>query len=172
MGALTEIEIFDCLTDNLRGAADDADILARTHLKGEVYDRFRRRLLLIEGACRQASLWRQDTRWLPMGRLMAEVHGHAGNWLRGVKMPDGTRVKIAAGKMNPLFVMLADNLRNALAGVERLKNRATGRLGMILPEMQAAPHRDTRPVGWGPSIIPSVPAAQRRLILPPSAGIQ
>jgi hypothetical protein len=170
MGALTEIEIFDCLVTNFRLAAEDADALAVLPFKGECYDRFRRELQLIEGACRQASAWREDTRWLPIGLMIAEVHTRAGDWLRGIKMPDGTRVKVANGQLHPLFVKLAENLRNLHAAAVRTRDAATGKRGAILPAMQKAPHRDTVPVGWTPSIVPQVPG--RSLIVPPGSLMQ
>lgn len=166
MGALSEIEIFSCLTENLRLAAEDAESLARSPEKGAIYNQFRQRLLLIEGACRQASLWRQDTRWLPLGKLMAEAHQKAGGWLRGYKDEHGQRVQFAEGVRNPLFLMLAENLRAAHKGAQHLKDNATGRRGMILPDVLPGPHRDTRPVSLsglnvskGGLIVPSSVAA-------------
>jgi hypothetical protein len=168
MGRLTETEIFDCLASNLKAAASDADALAKESLKGEIYDRFRRELLLIEGACRQASVWREDTRWLEIGLMMAEVHRRCGDWLRGIKAPDGTRVKIGNGELHPLFVRVADNLRGFLIRIEKLRVSATHRSGMILPATLAGPHRDMRPVGWSPSLVPAI--SPNGIILP-RAGI-
>lgn len=160
MGALTEIEIFDCLADNLRLAAEDADNLAKSPYKGPIYNQFRTRLGLIEGACRQASVWRQDTRWLVLGRLMAEAHQKAGGWLRGYKDGlTGQRIPFAEGVRNPLFLMLAENLRAAQKGAEELRTKATGRRGMILPDLMPAPHRDTRPVTMSGLILPGMAAA-------------
>ena len=167
MGRLTETEIFDCLASNFRLAAEDADKLAHVPLKGEVYDQFRRRLQLIEGACRQASQWREDTRWLPIGLMIAEVHKRAGDWLRGMKMPDGTRVKIGDGKLHPLFEKLAENLRALQTAAEKVRDAKTGSMGMILPTVQAGPHRDTKPVGWAPPLVPKMNSG---LILPPRFG--
>lgn len=147
MGALTEQEIFEALTANLKLAIEHCDDLARLPHKGETYDKLRHELRLIEGCCKQASAWREDTRWLPVGRLMAEAHQKAGGWLRGYKDPlSGQRIKFAPGQQNPLFRMLADNLRGLLKAVDALRTRPTGRLGMILPDMLPGPHRDTRPV--------------------------
>ena len=151
MGRLTENDIFSCLIENFRLAAENADKLAHVPLKGQVYDEFRKQLQLIEGACRQASAWREDTRWLPIGLMIAEVHQRAGDWLRGIKQADGTRVKIRDGELHPLFVRLADNLRALQTAAEKTRNSKTGRVGMILPAVQAGPHRDTRPVGWIPN---------------------
>lgn len=163
MGALTEIEIFACLRENLVLAIEHCDDLASLPLKGTTYDKLRHELRLIEGCCRQASAWREDTRWLPIGKLMAEAHQKAGGWLRGYKDPlTGQRIKFAPGVQNPLFRMLADNLRGLLKAVDGLKSRPTGRVGMILPEELPGPHRDTVPVGWRP---------QGGLILPDSAQV-
>lgn len=169
MGALTEREIFDCLTTNFKLAAEHAEDLARLPIKGPTYELFRRELRLIEGACRQASAWREDTRWLPIGRMMAEVHQKAGGWLRGYKH-EGIRIALAPSQQQPLFLMLAANLRALLVAAEQTRTARTGRIGMILPDMLPAPHRDTRPVGWmhasGQFRIRSVP---RNGIIAPTA---
>ena len=159
MGQLTEAEIFTCLSENFRLAAEDCDNLAVSPRKGPTYASLRDRLELIEGACRQAAAWRQDTRWLSIGMYMAKAHELSLEWLRGISAgPGRPRVKIAAGQMHPLFVKLAENLRAAEKKAMDFKNKATGKIGMILPDAQRAPLRDTTPVGWRrPSglIIPS-----------------
>ena len=148
MGNLTEIEIFSCLSENFRLAAEDCDKLAKLPRKGRSYSSLRDKLELLEGACRQAAVWRQDTRWLSIGMFMGECHKRAGEWLRGVKVPGGPRVKLAPGHIHPLFMKLAENLRAAEARAEEFRTKATGRVGMILPDAAPAPHRDTVPVGW------------------------
>ena len=145
MGALTEREIFDCMDTNLGLAVQHCEDLARLPAKGETYIKFRENLKLIEGACRQASAWREDTRWLSHGMLMAEAHKRAGDWLRGSRDPMGTRVKLANGMTHPLFMKLADNLRAFRKIVEQLRTRRTHRTGIILPVALPGPHRDTRP---------------------------
>lgn len=130
MGALTELEIFDCLIENFRVAADCCDRLANVPQAGPTYDHLRTSLLLIEGACRQASVWREDTRWLPVGMMMHEAHIRAGDWLRG-HMP------------RKLFGMLADNLRAGQKMAEDLRDKRTNMRGIILPEM----HREIRTQG-------------------------
>lgn len=159
MGQLTEAEIFDCLTTNFRLAAEDCDKLAVSPRKGPTYASLRDKLELVEGACRQAAAWRQDTRWLGIGMYMAKAHELSLEWLRGISAgPGRPRVKIAAGQMHPLFVKLAENLRAAEKKAMEFKNKATGKIGMILPDAQRVPLRDTTPVGWRrPSglIIPS-----------------
>lgn len=148
MGELTEREIIDCLATHFRLAAEDARSLATLPLKGPTYDSFRKKLRMIEGACRQMSAWREDTRWLPIGRMMAEVHQKAGGWLRGYKRDDGVRVSFPAGQQNHLFGMLAAKLEQLHKVAEGLRTKATGKVGMILPVALPGPHRDTVPVGW------------------------
>ncbi len=149
MGKLTESEIFDCLSTNFRLAAEDCEKLAVSPRKGPTYVDLRDKLELLEGACRQASVWRQDTRWLAIGMAMAEAHKRAGEWLRGIKIKGVPgRVKVAPGHMHPLFLKLAENLRLGHRKAEELRTKRTGRVGMILPEMGRAPLRDTTPIGW------------------------
>ena len=148
MGALTEVEIFDCMLVNLRVAVEAAEELAKHPVGDVVYDRLRQALKLVEGCCKQASTWREDTRWLELGLMMAECHKRSGNWLRGIKQEDGTRVKIANGILHPAFQMLAENLRALIKLANDTKHKATGRLGMILPAPLPGPHRDTRPVSF------------------------
>ena len=126
MGALTETEIFACLAENLTLAAEECERLAVLPAAGPTYNSLRHRLRLIEGACRQASAWREDTRWLPIGLMMHEAHDRAGNWLRGFHP-------------RKLFLMLAENLRMLAMTARDLQHNATGRVGMILPEPLASP---------------------------------
>lgn len=146
MGALTESEIFDCLASNFKLAAEHAADLGKLPKKGPTYIKFRAELKLLEGACRQAAYWRQDARWLRLGLYMEETHKRAGDWLRGYKLPSGVRVTHREGTLHPLFMKLAENLRAAARKSEDFRDRATGRMGMILPKMADGPHRDTRPV--------------------------
>lgn len=149
MGNLTEAEIFDCLSTNFRLAAEDCDKLATRPRKGRAYSSLRDRLELIEGACRQAAYWREDSRWLQIGLFMAEAHKRAHEWLRGIKVPGSpVRVKVAPGHMHPLFLKLAEHLRAAQIRAEEFRTKATGKVGTILPAPQAAPSRDTVPTGW------------------------
>lgn len=151
MGALTEAEIMDCLSENFTLAAQYCDDLARLPRKGPSYQALRQSLGLIEGAARQAAVWRQDTRWLQIGLYVAEAHKRAGGWLRGYKTPDGIRITIREGQLHPLFLKLAENLRAGHRKAEEFKNKATGRVGMILPKAASThnlPHRETSPVGY------------------------
>lgn len=145
MSALTENEIFDCMSHNLRLAAEHCDLLAVSPAKGPTYKLFREELLLIEGCCRQAGYWREDTRWLPIGQLMESAHKRAGGWLRGVKLPNGTLLTIRPGELHPLFAKLAENLRAIHVGLVKMRTEATHRSGIILPDVMPGPHRDTRP---------------------------
>jgi hypothetical protein len=148
MGALTEPEIFDCMADNIRSAIDCCEIMARRPLRGLAYRALVGHLKKIEGCCKQACVWREDARWLPIAEKIEEAHKRAGSWLRGFRMPDGTRVKLAEGTLHPCFIKLAENLRALLKLAQETRDKATNRIGMILPQPQRGPHRDTVPVGW------------------------
>lgn len=141
MGALTEAEIFDQLTQSLRISADLCDVMARNPVRGASYMRLVRELKLIEGCCRQAAVWREDCRWLNFAPLINEAHKRAGEWLRGYKMPNGQRIKIADGTLHPCFVKLAENLRELLKVVLATKTNRTGHVGMILPDTSKGPTR-------------------------------
>jgi hypothetical protein len=148
MGDLTEREIFDCLEENFRLAADNAEKLAHVPAKGPVYAQFRDNLCLIEGACRQANYWRQDTRWLDIAKWCGTVHQTCGDWLRGIKVKGGPRVKLADGHLHPNFMRAAQRLKACHQVAIDFRDKATGKVGMILPTPLPGPHRDTRPVGW------------------------
>lgn len=160
MGALTEPEIFSCLSENFILAAKHCEDLARLPKKGPSYRALRDALSLIEGAARQAAVWRQDARWYQIGLYVAEAHKRAGDWLRGYKLPNGQRITIREGQLHPLFVKLAENLRAGHQKAEEFRTKATGRTGTILPTPQPGPHRDTIPVGYrktvGGIIIPGM----------------
>lgn len=145
MGALTEAEIFDCLGTNFRLAAETCELLATVPKKGPNYRKFREHLKLLEGACRQAAFWRQDARWLQLGLMMEHAHQVAGEWLRGVKQPDGSRRPIPFGEKHPLFMHLAEILRRGHIQAENYRTARTGRVGTILPK-PAAHYRETKPV--------------------------
>lgn len=164
MGALTEQEIFDCMATSLRSAINLCDQLATKPKRGLIYDAFRKELALVEGCCRQASTWREDTRWLPIGLMMEEAHKRAGDWIRGTKDPvTGIRLAIPEGQKHPLFVKLGENLKALLLMVEGLKTKATKRVGMILPHMPN-PGRNVSQIGFSRSkgglIIPDGVAVQ------------
>lgn len=133
--ALSETEIFDCLLENLTLAAEASDRLAVVSMRGDDYTKLRECLALCEGACRQAGAWRDDTRWLPIGKKLNECHDKAGGWLRGRKIGK-QRIALAGGERNTLFDMLAKNLRFLRVGIVRLKDERTGQVGLIMPAMQ------------------------------------
>ena len=147
MARLTEQEIFSKMAEEFRLGAEDCEVLAKAPYRGAAYNSLRHRLLLIEGCIRQAGHWREDSRWFGYGLMLAEVHKRAGGWLRGYKV-NGAHVSIAPGQLHPLFIKLAENLRAGHAKAEEFRTKATGRVGTLLPKVQAAPHRDTTPVGW------------------------
>lgn len=133
MSDLTEAEIFDRMSESLRLAAEHCDNLAVDSVKGPIYENLRDELELIEGCCKQASQWREDMRWWPIGAQMAECHKRAGDWLRGYKIY-GVRVAVAEKEKNLNFVVLAGLLRQVLKMVENLRTTKAPKLGMILPE--------------------------------------
>ena len=146
MGMLTEQEIFDCLRDNFKSAIRHCESLAREPRKGATYRVLRDNLRLIEGAAKQAAAWRADARWLRISFMMGEAHKRAGDWLRGIKGPNGRRIPLAPGHLHPNFMALAENMRKGLSISEGYRTRATHARGPILPVQLPAPHRDTRPV--------------------------
>lgn len=143
MGALTEIEIFDRMYDSLKAAASHAEDLAKLPGQGPTYQKFREHMLLVEGCCRQACAWREDSRWLDVGMTIAEALARTGNWLRGYRV-EGTLGKVFYPR--DLYLLLADNLRGIAKAIEGLRHNATGRRGMILPEMPHVSRTESRPV--------------------------
>ena len=143
MGKLTETEIFDQMRSSLKAAIQHCEDLAVEPVKGFTYEFLRNELKLIEGCCRQASAWREDTRWLNAGLAMGEAHKLAGGWLRGYKV-DGERIALADKHSYWCFKKLADNLRNYAKLTEQIRTKRTGRRGMILPTALPAPFRETR----------------------------
>lgn len=132
-GRLTEAEILGCLKENLKLAAEHADKLAAGE-RGPLYLQLRDELTLVYGCCRQMAGWREDTRWSPFGVKIKEAQERCGRWLRE-KQPAWR------------FKSLAEILRFALAQALDLERKKTGRVGIILPEMLAAPTRtEGRPV--------------------------
>lgn len=123
MSDLREAEIFDRLISSFRAAAEHCEALAQQEhrIKGQRYNRLRTELALIEGASRQAAMWRGDTRWLPIGRFANECHRRCGNWLRKREAP-------------VLFTKLAENMRMMLTAAQRMKDARTGVRGPIVPE--------------------------------------
>lgn len=156
----TEAEIFDCLAENLRIAAERCAELAWHPRRGFRYDEFRRAMELVYGSCRQAYYWRDyDSRWLVLAQMCHLVRERSGKWLRGKRLatPDGGSTFTGGSvahrkKAQPQFKYLAEFLTQAHRDCERLRTMATNRIGPIMPEPLEGPHRDTRPVavpaGW------------------------
>ncbi len=144
MSALTEVEIFDCLTSNLRDGAANCELLAKLPSKGPTYRKLRTNLQLIEGACRQMGFFRDDMRYQVLGLQTAHCLKRAGDWLRSHGAPE-------------LFVKLAATLRKLEADIDKIRHGRTGRSGPILAPVRPGPHRDTRPVYVRPSglIVPA-----------------
>ena len=134
MGALTEREIFACLAENLRLAAQHCDDIATTPDHRPVYRLLANELKLVEGCCRQASAWREDTRWLNIGLTIADAHKKAGNWLRGFRTEQGQKITLAPAHRKQLFQTLAANLRAIWKVAETFRTGRPPRLGMILPK--------------------------------------
>lgn len=147
---LTEREVVDCLSENFRLAAQNAELLAKSPKRGQIYLKFRDQLRILETCSRQMGYMRGgDARWLQIGRMMAETHKRAGDWLRGVPQPGGGHRPLTEGQKHPLFMMLADKLRKGQRSAEDLRDKKTGRRGPILPIAgRPTEHRATSPVGW------------------------
>ena len=140
-GALTEQEILDCLKENLRLGAENADKLSRGE-RGPVYQEFRENLRLVDGCCRQMTGGREDTRWSPFGVKIRELQQRVGRWL--VEKEPGWKFK-GAGEI----------LRYALAQALELETKKTGKVGAILPKIQAGPTRTQgRPTSMSGLILP------------------
>lgn len=136
-GWLTEAEIKDCWRTNMLGAADDARTLAQLpglrFLQGPVFERMRERLKLAEGACRQMCHWREDARWLYLAPMLEELHQRV-------------RLMITMRSSAELFGMCEQMLRKLVLDADSLENKATGRVGMILPDPVQVIRTDSRPV--------------------------
>lgn len=136
---LTTPEIFDCLRTNLRQAAEEARQLAWHPRRGPLYLAMCRHVGLAEGACRQAAVHREDARWLTLGMALSGVPKRAGRWVRG--MPS----RAARVEAHRLFLKLGETLDKMAYDFDQLRDMATGRIGMILPEPPPV-SRETRPV--------------------------
>ena len=156
-GNVTEREILSLLKQTFRRAAEHCDNLAVLPARGPTYQKLRDDLATCENCCRQVAWYRQDTRWLHIGLLMEEAHKRSGNWLRTIPRTSTTN------HAHPLFIRLAENMRAGIKKVEELETMATGRVGMILPEITKGPIRtQDRPMQV------KTPGG---LILPPGFGV-
>ena len=166
MGALTEVEIFSCMSQNLRLAAEHAEFLAVSPIRGPTYAKLRENLKLVEGCCRQASAWREDTRWLDLGLTMGAAWQSSLNWLMGYKMGN-LRIKYANQHLHPMFLHLGAYLREAATIADRYKNQRAPKLGMILPDVRPAP--GVRHKGNYPVMLPRPSVTAGGIILPGAA---
>lgn len=169
MGALTEVEIFSCMSENFRLAAQHSERLAQHVRKGPAYKSLRDELKLIGGAARQAAAWREDARWLLIDKAVTAAHKMAGDWLRGFKREDGVRIKLAPSEIKARFLILAEFLRKTAHDAEALKNKATGKAGMILPNVASV----GRNVSHVPvQLPPGMMATRSGLIVPAGTVLQ
>lgn len=168
MGALTEHEIFDRMIGCLKAAIDCSVQLAVSPLRGYHYDRLRKNLRLAGDCCRQAATWREDARWLQHDKNLTEAHRRAGDWLRGYRDEAGQRIHYSRGDIHKMFTMLAQvlaQLHNAALG---LRDKATGKRGMILPIVR----QETRTQGRSVAVkIPSGMAQRASGLLVPEATL-
>lgn len=134
--ALTEADIFDRLFTSYGEAAAACDDLAKSPRIGAAYRRLKIHLDLVEGACRQAAHFREDSRWLIKGLQAAEAAKRASEWLRRGKTGGGLYVSLTLGERHPLFNALATSLRKMQGEAVRTKNAKTGKVGKILPTAQ------------------------------------
>lgn len=126
---LTEREIFDQMKNQLRSAIADCKLIAETPVSGVHFIRLRKSLKLIEGCCRQAAHWREDSRWLGPAMHMERAHQIAREWLN--------RPSVKAKK---LFTSLGAALSQILKDLERLETRPSGRIGSIIdPRIGGSP---------------------------------
>lgn len=126
MGTLTETEIFECLSINLRLASETCIRLANSPLKGSLYKQLRDYLSLIEGSSRQAAAWRADSRWYDIANHAAQAHKLSGDWLR--------KYALNQDYLKKMLLKLAEFLAFSYVLSQSLKSKKTGILGPILPE--------------------------------------
>lgn len=147
MSDLSELEVIDRLQTSLRESIQAAEILAVSPKKGPTYGKLREHLKLVEGSVRQLSVFRQDTRWLDIGRNVEKCHQMAKEWIAGIKDPmTGRRIYISQASQFKRFSMLAATLKGIYALAEHWRTTRTGRIGMILPDMPTATRRIGAPV--------------------------
>lgn len=132
MSALTETEIFDRLTTSLRSAIELCGLLATLPAQGPNYLKIIEELKLIEGAARQAGVWRSDSRWFKFGFEMMRFHQRIGDAIRSHQARD-------------IFLHMQGMMKGALKEADELRNARTGKRGPILPKVKD-PHRESRPV--------------------------
>ncbi|HEV2674140.1 MAG TPA: hypothetical protein VGV37_06320 [Aliidongia sp.] len=132
MSDLTEREIFACMRENFSGAADDCRRLAAGERFG-LYPAFREKMEMIEGCCRQASMWRSDGRFLPVAHQVALAQQKCRQWL--VEKHPALR-----------YMALATILDGYAHMCDELETKATGTTGPILLKPLEGEHRTGKPV--------------------------
>jgi hypothetical protein len=132
-GWLTETEIKACWRENMLAAADCCSHLQTLPAQGATFVKLREHLKLAEGSCRQMGHWREDSRWLYLAPQLENLHQMA-------------RVMIVSHYARQLFTKLEITLRKIVHSANDLENKATGKVGMILPDTSKGPHRETKPI--------------------------
>lgn len=109
MAGTTEQEILGVLEDEFRKAQELCRNIAKFPYAGPNYAALRESIDLIEGCCRQLTVWRSDERWLPVGIQMAYLKNRCGDWLRG-HQPRKMFMTMAAamGRFHRIAVQLRD----------------------------------------------------------------
>src|SRR5271165_5690719 len=74
MSLLNDKEIFDRMNHNLRSAAQHCVDLAKLPAKGPTYRLFMEEMRAIENCARALAYYRDDSRYLKIGMMMAECH--------------------------------------------------------------------------------------------------
>lgn len=145
----TETEIKDMWRTSMLSAASDCALLAILPAQGATYSRLRERLRLAEGACRQMCQWREDARWLYLAPRL--------DTLRQMAMQ-----MINSRQPRALYHQLGQTLKQIVAFCDGLENRATGKMGMIIPDPEPLIRTESRPVQV-------IEPARPKLILPDAA---
>lgn len=122
------------MAENCRLAGENCIRLAISPYKGKAYDDFWNEIESLVGCCRQAAAWRQDARWYTFEEWLIGVRMRSGRWLRGVKVGPGPSLRIPQNEIQTLFLRVAHKLAGKFAEINDMRDKATGRLGMILPK--------------------------------------
>src|ERR1700691_2419987 len=108
---LTENEILLRMKENLRKASELCDVMAISPERWSTFAQFKKSMDVVEDCCRQMNYWRQDTRWLPMGRHAALMVQNTRKYLINNPL---TSVSNTAYHM---LINLAEMIRAITAGV-------------------------------------------------------
>lgn len=147
----TEKETLDLLKSELRQAIINCDTIASHPRSGVEFVKLTNSMIAVENCAREMAKYRVDHRWLNGIFHFAEVMRRAQHWL--------TPATVESKK---LFTLLADNLRKLQIWYSRIELLRPLSLGPILPDIQAAPLRQGRPV----QVLKHTAARAPRLILP------